>query len=250
MPTCSGLVSPRKGHLVGHTPLIMQLTCSNCGARYAVDPLAIGPTGRTVQCVRCSHRWFQKPDAPPVGAPPSEAPPAPAVTAPDIVIRPSTPGAGLPALTTPAPAKKRNWGTWIAYAIVLVVLLGGAGYAYRDQIKARLPASWRAMLHLDVANPTANPSRVARAHLGIDMSTTKIDLIDGRYVVLGELINTGTAPGSTRSLKLVFRAGEQVLAERAMPLVEGPIAPGARRSFSLPLDEPPSGATNIVPTVD
>ncbi len=250
MPTCSGLVSPRKGHLVGHTPLIMQLTCSNCGARYAVDPLAIGPTGRTVQCVRCSHRWFQKPDVPPVGEPPSEAPPAPAVTAPDIVIRPSTPGAGLPALTTSAPAKKRNWGTWIAYAIVLVVLLGGAGYAYRDQIKARLPASWRAMLHLDVANPTANPSRVARAHLGIDMSTTKIDLIDGRYVVLGELINTGTAPGSTRSLKLVFRAGEQVLAERAMPLVEGPIAPGARRSFSLQLDEPPSGATNIVPTVD
>lgn len=235
---------------MGHTPLIMQLTCSNCGARYAVDPLAIGPTGRTVQCVRCSHRWFQKPDAPPASAPPSKASPAPAVTAPDIVIRPSTPGAGLPALTTPAPARKRNWGTWIAYAIVLVVLLGGAGYAYRDQIKARLPASWRAILHLDAANPTANPSRAARAHLGIDMSTTKIDLIDGRYVVLGELINTGTAPGSTRRLKLVFRAGEQVLAERAMPLIEGPIAPGARRSFSLPLDEPPSGATNIVPTVD
>lgn len=235
---------------MGHTPLIMQLTCSNCGARYAVDPLAIGPTGRTVQCVRCSHRWFQKPDAPPASAPPSKASPAPAVTAPDIVIRPSTPGAGLPALTTPAPARKRNWGTWIAYAIVLVVLLGGAGYAYRDQIKARLPASWRAILHLDAANPTTNPSRAARAHLGIDMSTTKIDLIDGRYVVLGELINTGTAPGSTRRLKLVFRAGKQVLAERAMPLIEGPIAPGARRSFSLPLDEPPSGATNIVPTVD
>lgn len=232
---------------MGHTPLIMQLTCSNCGARYAVDPLAIGPTGRTVQCVRCSHRWFQKPDVPPpVSESPSEAAPAPAVTAPDIVIRPSTPGAGLPALTTPAPAKKRNWGTWIAYAIVLVVLLGGAGYAYRDQIKARLPASWRALLHLDAANA----KQVTRAHLGIDMSTTKIDLIDGRYVVLGELINTGTAPGSTRRLKLVFRAGEQVLAERAMPLVEGPIAPGARRSFSLPLDEPPSGATNIVPTVD
>lgn len=230
---------------MGHTPLIMQLTCSNCGARYAVDPLAIGPTGRTVQCVRCSHRWFQKPDVPPVSESPSEEPSPPAVTAPDIVIRPSTPGAGLPALTTPAPTK-RNWGTWIAYAIVLVVLLGGAGYAYRDQIKARLPASWRALLHLDAANA----KQVRRAHLGIDMSTTKIDLIDGRYVVLGELINTGTAPGSTRRLKLVFRAGEQVLAERAMPLVEGPIAPGARRSFSLPLDEPPSGATNIVPTVD
>ncbi len=236
---------------MGHPPLlIMQLTCSNCGARYAVDPVAIGPTGRTVQCVRCSHRWFQKPDSPPVVKSAPEAQPAPTpAPVPDVVIRPSTPGAGLPALTTPPP-QKRNWGTWIAYAIVLIVLLGGAGYAYRDQIKARMPASWRTLLHLDAANTKQNASQVARAHVGIDMATTKIDLIDGRYVVAGELINTGTAPGSTRRLKLVFRAGEQVLAERAMPLIEGPIPPGARRSFSLPLDEPPSGATNIVPTVD
>ena len=242
---------------MGQTPLIMQLTCSNCGARYAVDPMAIGPAGRTVQCVRCSHRWFQKPDLPPAAETDSvteaaaEAQPAPAAPpVPDVVIRPSTPGAGLPALTTPPPKRSTNWGTWIAYAIVLVVLLGGAGYAYRDQIKARLPASWRALLHLDAASAKQNATQVARAHVGIDMATTKIDLIDGRYVVLGELINTGTAPGSTRRLKLVFRAGDQVLAERAMPLVEGPIPPGARRSFSLPLDEPPSGATNIVPTVD
>jgi predicted Zn finger-like uncharacterized protein len=37
----------------------MQVTCPNCGARYAVDPLAIGPVGRIVQCARCSHRWLQ-----------------------------------------------------------------------------------------------------------------------------------------------------------------------------------------------
>lgn len=234
---------------MGHPPLIMQLTCSNCGARYAVDPVAIGPTGRTVQCVRCSHRWFQKPASPPVAEPAPQAPPA-APPVPDVVIRPSTPGAGLPALTTPPSKRKTNWGTWIAYAIVLVVLLGGAGYAYRDQIKAKLPASWRALLHLDAKNAKQNTTQVARAHVGIDLATTKIDLVNGRYVVAGDLINTGTAPGSTRQLKVVFRAGEQVLAERAMPLVEGPIAPGARRSFSLPIDEPPSGATNIVPTVD
>lgn len=213
--------------------------------------MAIGPTGRTVQCVRCDHRWFQEPDALPVTETASEAPPAPpAAPVPDVVIRPSTSGAGLPALTTPPPPKKRNWGTWIAYAIVLIVLLGGAGYAYRDQIKSRLPASWRALLHLDAARATPNAPQVAQAHVGLDMATTKIDLIEGRYVVAGELINTGTAPGSTRRLKIVFRAGDQILAERAMPLVEGPIAPGARLSFSLPLEEPPSGATSIVPTVD
>ena len=37
----------------------MQVTCPNCGARYAVDPLAIGPVGRIVQCARCSNRWLQ-----------------------------------------------------------------------------------------------------------------------------------------------------------------------------------------------
>ena len=39
----------------------MHVTCPNCGARYAVDPLAIGPAGRTVQCARCSHRWRAAP---------------------------------------------------------------------------------------------------------------------------------------------------------------------------------------------
>jgi predicted Zn finger-like uncharacterized protein len=37
----------------------MQVTCPNCRARYAVDPLAIGPSGRIVQCARCDERWFQ-----------------------------------------------------------------------------------------------------------------------------------------------------------------------------------------------
>ena len=37
----------------------MQVTCTNCRARYAVDPLAIGPSGRIVQCARCHDRWFQ-----------------------------------------------------------------------------------------------------------------------------------------------------------------------------------------------
>jgi predicted Zn finger-like uncharacterized protein len=224
----------------------MQVTCSKCGARYAVDPAAIGPTGRTVQCVRCNHRWFQESAAPPAAKAPVDAGSAETLppTVPDFVIRPSTPGAGLPALTTPPP-RKTNWGTWIAFAIVFGVLFGGAGYAYRAEIKARLPESWRSLLH-----PKGAAAAPARPQVGIDMAATRIDLVDGRYVVQGELVNTGTAPGTTNRLKLVFRAGNEVLAERAMPLIEGPIAPGARMSFKLPLDEPPSGATNIIPTVD
>ena len=34
----------------------MQVICSNCGARYAVNPLAIGPAGRTVEIQRLIGR--------------------------------------------------------------------------------------------------------------------------------------------------------------------------------------------------
>jgi hypothetical protein len=48
----------------------------------------------------------------------------------------------------------------------------------------------------------------------------------------------------------VFRKGDEVLGERTYPLVEGPIAPGQRLSFTRPFDDPPYGTTNVVPSVE
>jgi predicted Zn finger-like uncharacterized protein len=224
----------------------MQVTCSNCGARYAVDPAAIGPAGRTVQCARCSHRWFLK----------TEADPTPLQqTVPDFVIRPQVQGAGLPALTRPQP--KTHWGRWLMAAAGVLVVLGAAAYAGRDQIRAQLPPEWRPMLSLDgfrslfAPSPTASRRALPdQARLEIDLDASKIELVDGRYVVLGEVVNTGQAPGSTNRLKLIFRKDNDVLGERAYPLVQGPIGPGARVSFRQALDDPPSGTTEIVPAVE
>ena len=119
----------------------MQVTCPNCGARYAVDPLQIGPTGRTVQCARCSHRWRERPIAPAAVVPP---PPRPI---PDFVIRPPTYNSGLPALATPPP--KAQWGQWLSIAGLAVVVLIIAAYAFRSEILAALPAEWRDLLHID-----------------------------------------------------------------------------------------------------
>src|SRR5258708_7684714 len=151
----------------------MLVTCTNCAARYAVDPLAIGPSGRTVECARCHHRWFQRVEGPP-------PPPAP----------------------RPAPAKM------------------------------------------------AMPEPAARAQLEIDFATSKIELVDGHYVVRGEIVNTGRATGSTSTLRLTFKKDDDVLGERSYSLVEGPIAPGARLAFRQTLDDPPSGTTDIVPAVE
>jgi predicted Zn finger-like uncharacterized protein len=231
----------------------MQVTCPQCGARYAVDPLAIGPSGRTVQCVRCSHRWFEEVKAAPAASPtprPAERP------VPDFVIRPQSHySAGLPAISPPR--RTAHWGRWIAALVVLVFVVGAAAFAWRDEIRTRLPSSWSALLGLDAMRGLfASPAKAMRTavpdqpRIELDLAASKVELVDGRYIVRGELLNSGGAAGSTSALKLVFRNGDDVLGERGYPMIEGPIAPGGRLGFGHPFDDPPDGTTNIVPTVE
>jgi predicted Zn finger-like uncharacterized protein len=232
----------------------MQVTCSQCGARYAVDPAAIGPTGRTVQCVRCSHRWFETVKAAPAASP---IPPPDVRPVPDFVIRPQSQySAGLPAISPPR--RTVHWGRWIAAAAVLILAVGTAAFAWRDEIRDRLPPGWSAFLSLDGARGLfASPAKAMRttalpeeARIELDLAASKVELVDGAYVVRGELVNSGRAAGSTSTLKLIFRKGDDVLGERAYSMIEGPIAPGGRLSFSRPFDDPPDGTTNIVPSVE
>jgi predicted Zn finger-like uncharacterized protein len=225
----------------------MQVTCPQCGARYAVDPVSIGPSGRTVQCARCSHRWFEKG----VAAPAASSTPRPAERpVPDVVIRPQPHySAGLPAISPPR--QTAQWGRWIAAWVVLVLVVGVAAFAWRDEIRSKLLPGLDA-LH-DLAASPAKAMRTAapdQPRIELDLAASKVELVDGHYVVRGELLNSGRAAGSTSALKLVFRKGNDVLGERAYPMIEGPIAPGSRLGFSHPFDDPPDGTTNIVPSVE
>jgi hypothetical protein len=173
-------------------------------------------------------------------APPPASPlPAPSPDAPNYV-------ANLPAVIAPKP--KVHWGRWATGALALVLAAGAVAFAYRDELKSRLPGQWRTLM----AETTATPKRVQPQgpRVELDMATSSVELADGRYVVRGQLINAGTAPGSTTVLRLVFRKGDDVLSERTYPLVEGPIAPGQRLSFTRPFDDPPDGTTNVVPSVE
>jgi predicted Zn finger-like uncharacterized protein len=257
----------------------MIVTCSNCRARYAVDPLAIGPRGRTVQCARCDHRWFER----------VEGPTAP----PDVVIRPATPGAGLPAVIAPKP--EFAWRRLAAVAVVILTLLAAALFAFRGEIAtmmsyearaSRSPEEASASLpdHAAAVPPASRPATLppastasapvsapqsvvrantpqparpvrqgpadARPQIEVDLSVSKIDVVDGLYVVRGQLVNNGMAPGSTTLLRLTFKRNDDVLGERSFALVQGPLPPGGRASFSQTLEDPPSGTTDIVPMVE
>lgn len=90
----------------------------------------------------------------------------------------------------------------------------------------------------------------APARLEVDLSMSKIELVDGRYVVHGEIANVGGSPGTTSKLIVTYKKGDDVLGKRTYPLVLGPIAAGDRLSFSQTLDNPPAGATDIVPSIE
>ena len=37
----------------------MLILCSSCKSKYLVNSADLKPSGRTVQCARCGHNWFQ-----------------------------------------------------------------------------------------------------------------------------------------------------------------------------------------------
>lgn len=125
----------------------MQVICPNCRARYAVDPLAIGPAGRTVQCARCSHQWRERATAEAVAA----APPPPPRLEPPPVVPPGAPPsaykAGLPALTTQRPRPRSR--AWLAGLLGVAVVAVLAVFAFAGEIADRLPPQWRSALDPD-----------------------------------------------------------------------------------------------------
>ena len=248
----------------------MQIACPNCGARYTVDPVALGPAGRTVQCFRCNHRWFEEVEPAPLPQEdyvPEERP------VPDFVIRPQTYGAALPTI-----ADSRDFPSWAKVLIGVAVLAGvmvGSVWLFKDELGPLLPQELREALGVSApvtpttlppatpaptpAPPAATPTQprppiaqpeINRPQLEVDLAASKVDFIDGRYVVRGEIVNKGKAPGTTRTLRLVFKKDNDVLGERSYALIEGPIAPGQRRPFSQVLDDPPAGTTDIVPGIE
>lgn len=160
----------------------MQVTCSNCGARYIVDPLAIGPTGRTVQCARCNNRWFER-AGPASAAVLRERVEQPGPDVPDTAERtqgqmPPQPQpayrSGLPAITRPQPRRPR-WPLWIAAAVLLAVALG-AVLVFRGDVGSKSPMPWRATgLSVDMLRSLLVSSAEARP-LGVP-GRARVDIV-------------------------------------------------------------------------
>jgi predicted Zn finger-like uncharacterized protein len=230
----------------------MVVTCPNCRSRYAVDPLKIGPAGRTVECARCHHQWHQKVEG--------ESP------APEMVIRPATTGASLPAVIPPKPAFPWRRAVF-ALGVVVVLLIAAALFVFGAKIATKVSDDGRASAPVEVATAPMTPPAPSRAvvpeattrsraasearpQIEVDLPNSSIEAVDGHFVVRGQLVNNGRAPGSTTLLRITFRRDEDILGERSFPMVEGPLPPGGRTAFSQVIENPPAGTTDIEPSVE
>lgn len=195
----------------------MQLTCPNCSARYLVDPAAIGPTGRTVQCFRCGHKWQAR-----LSTPVGTAEPAPAPTpVPDFIIRPpSQPEANyLPAI--PADPGMPMWLKTVLGVLLLLAVLGGGMYLFRDQLFATLAVDQQTAKVTHTAGP------------------------DGKRVitVAGEIVNTGRGEETAQRLRLRFKdADGNVIAERTVAITATSLPPKGRTRFEVRIEDAPAAS--------
>jgi len=109
----------------------MIITCPECETRYGVDAAAIGASGRTVRCSRCSHSWVEKQ--------PDNLPPPMASTRLETGRRSRPAGTNLPAL----PREKKSKAPVILWSLIIltVVAMITAAVLKREMIMERVPAS-------------------------------------------------------------------------------------------------------------
>lgn len=239
----------------------MQIVCPNCSARYVVDPAAIGPEGRTVQCFRCGHKWMAH-----IEPEPTHAPADPALTdtrpVPDFIIRPQNHDEAISLPTIPP---ERGMPTWLKLSIGLVILLaliGGLYYALRDQPPARAPGTAS-----PPTGPTAKPAPPAKppappqpspppqtspqpspAAPTLMLEKVNIEAVPGVRAIIasGEIVNISAGEVAPKRIRFTFKDKDrQPIGERSFDLKPDKIAPQGRQPFRQRVDDPPPGAIDV-----
>ncbi|MBV8410594.1 MAG: serine/threonine protein kinase [Alphaproteobacteria bacterium] len=169
-------------------------------------------------------------------------PPAPPVRPAAATAEPTAPAALPPPpfdqSARPA-ARRTRLALYAGTAAALLALVGAGYFGFATKPAPTLVQASKTGIPATAPGPTAGHP------LQLDLAASKIELIDGRYALAGEIVNSGSATAAARQLTLVYRKGEQVLGQRTYSLAQGPIAPGGRVKFTLALDDPPPGATQL-----
>ena len=237
----------------------MQIVCPNCSARYLVDPAAIGRQGRTVQCFRCGHKWMAHVE-PDVSEAPAEALLTDTRPVPDFVIRPQNRDEPISLPTVPP---ERGMPIWLKISLGLLILIGvvgGVGYALRDQLAvspSRGPVPAPSGPATKPPTPPAAPTKPSSPSPGAPALMLEKDNVEsvagaGRSIIVsGAIVNTSTVEVAPRRIRLTFKDKDrQSVGEKVFELKPDRIAPLGQQPFRQRIDDPPAGAVDIVVEVE
>lgn len=207
----------------------MMLSCTACSARYVVEPLALGPTGRNVKCARCGHFWFQE-------SPPLEL----EIKATDADVEAAVEDRIAPQRkrTYPPPAhatRRQHPATaagWLALAAMIFILTAGL-WAGRTQLVAAWPPAERLYRSVGIEMATAAPGE----GLEIQGLAPRVVTEDGeRFLIIdGELVNITDeirpVPGILISL---LNETNEIVEQWPVVLQTLELAPGEARRLQHP----------------
>ena len=203
----------------------MHVACPQCGTGYTLKPEMLERPRLRLRCRRCRLVWDPRPpvdgpDAPAVvdPEPAAEAPPPAAEEAAlaEAVARALEEDAAPPAPrpATPRPPRRRLAAMLYGTAAVLVLVsVGGIGWAYRDRLPFAAPAmpelsevepAWRddgdgrrLIVSAQVANPSARPTEVRLVR--VKFLSARGAWIDERLV---EVPAVTVPPGESSALEM------------------------------------------------
>lgn len=211
-----------------------------------------------MQCFRCGHKWMAYVETGKAEAP-TEAVLTDTRPVPDFIIRPQNHDETI---SLPAIPGERGMPPWLKLTLGLLILLGlvgGAGYALRDQLPGwglgaasiAPPPSPTA----DITKPTQPPDpprpqpQPQPAAASLMLENVRLELVaDGGRAIMasGNIVNTGTTETAPRRIRFLFRDKDnKPLAERDYELQPDRIAPQGRQPFRQRVDDPPVGAVDV-----
>lgn len=224
----------------------MIITCPQCETRYQTDAAKFMPSGRTVRCAKCGHKWHQEPEtaaAPAAADAVAEVEPPP-VVAPEEPkpLRSSFTAIPMPiveTVETPKRSRTRAVIGWVGL-LVLILLIGWAGVTFRHAIVASWPqsASLYAMLGLD-----ANAEGVAFADVTYARETE-----DGAPVltVSGRIVNVGHEELPVPPIRVALTdSDKRELYHWSFSASVATLNPGQAVPFTTRLPSPPPAARHL-----
>lgn len=254
----------------------MILTCPECGARFTINPAALGTAGRTVRCGSCQHAWHQRPEAVTLPIPPAESPtpradPAPPPAEPDpeppALATPAAPAPNVPATVAAAPedpglARLQAFDAarlrkdreaefvgerrqrvplaavgWLAL-LVFIGAVGGAGWFGREAIVAEVPEAVSLYRMAGIEVPL--PPLVGEGLELRDFNSTRHN-VDGQRTLLiqGSVVNISDQAKAVPALLAIITDAEGAeISQWTFTADLADLPPGETTTFKTSAEDP------------